>query len=167
MRKYFLLSAVVVFIANNANALSASKGEFSASASISAMLELDCPQGMILDVASSDVSKELKAVVDTMSNVVVTTDTTYIASAKSAYCTTSGNIFSSPENFSVLNNVYNFTYMGPEDETYVSSNATISDFTFRISNAGKTVYIGATYRFPENSGVGSYLVQIPVIYTYE
>ncbi|MBQ2811040.1 MAG: hypothetical protein IJF12_02605 [Alphaproteobacteria bacterium] len=169
MRKYFLLSALALMISVITNKTYADAiGNLEIQALVTLMDELQCDP-LYLNICTSDVSQGLTAIVDTNGNITVSNGSvgTGLMQGEPAKCTLSNNTFTSVDKLSVMLGSVYFSYIPFGSEEFVPSEATISDFTFNISDDAKTAYIGGTYTFPANMGQGLYHANVPIAYLYE
>ncbi|MBQ2810914.1 MAG: DUF4402 domain-containing protein [Alphaproteobacteria bacterium] len=168
MRKYFLLSAVVLLSATNVMAEnSMAGGNFTATVSVIMVDEISCNQGLILSVALKDNTSPTSITLDPSGVVTSITDSSVaFIEGVPAICSLTNNTFDNTENI-FLGSDSPITLLDSAGDNLVISNSTISDFTFKVSDDRKSISIGATLNLESNINPSQYWASIPVMYYYE
>ncbi|MBE6451037.1 MAG: DUF4402 domain-containing protein [Alphaproteobacteria bacterium] len=160
MRKYFLLSAVTMLIANNVNATAgAARGQFSVTTVVGLMDKIDC-EAMGITILSYDTSDKATITINSDGTFSNDNENFSVEASIPANCSISNNTFSNAENFGAPESIDMIA-------DGIDTTITISNFTFEITDNGSNVKIGATLNIPANIKEGWYGVSVPIEYYYE
>ncbi|MBE6451808.1 MAG: hypothetical protein E7016_07625 [Alphaproteobacteria bacterium] len=167
MRKYFLLSVSCLLTSNVYAQNPVAAGSFAVTSYINTVDEIDC--GSInLNFMINETGGNMSATISptgelsnvTGHNVVYTMGTP-------AVCSISNSTFSNVENFAIM--PMHFVYAPLVGDTLgdaqPTDDFTVSDFTYLISDGGKSVSIGGTLNF-NNVNAGYYSGTFMLSYVY-
>ena len=170
MRKYFLLSAVAILSASNVYAENpAAAGIFNIESNVQIVDEINCSTILSLSILSKEEGGNVSVSVSPTGEISQILGSGIVYSmASPAVCSISNNTFVNVENFQAINNgVFRKEVVDgiASGDDQPATDFLVSDFTYLLSDDGKSVSIGGTFEFA-NITRAYYHASVTLMYTY-
>ncbi|MBE6450900.1 MAG: hypothetical protein E7016_02920 [Alphaproteobacteria bacterium] len=171
MRKYFLLSAVATLMTvTSANAENiGATGQFNVLSMVQTVDEINCSDPLILSIMLREEGGNVSATISpTGETSDITGNNVVYAFGTPAMCSISNSTFVNAENFDTMpmNYIRDEIVNGEmQNNPQPTTDFMVSDFTYLISDDGKSVSIGGTFNF-NNISSSYYQATVLLLYTY-
>lgn len=172
MRKYFLTTAVALLVTTNANALSGESvptalvGNMQVGAQILMGQSMTCDYGITFSPVVMDASIEHTVTVNTDGSVTTSGEGVIAGGVVPGVCTLSNGTFTDGGDIVPMVGGDMVT-LKPVIDADSGYEVYMSNFTYKISDDQKNLYVGATLTIPANIASDVYMATIPVMYMYE
>ena len=170
MRKYFLTTAVALLAATSANAENiGATGQIGVLSYVQTVDEINCSDDLILSILLREEGGNVSVTVSPTGEILnVTGNNVVYTHGTPAVCSISNSTFVNAENFETMpmNYVRDEIVNGEaQNNPQPTTDFMVSDFTYLISDDGKSVSIGGTFDF-NNINQAIYHVPVLLLYTY-